>query len=211
MNPQVIIISKKNEPSLNYLLYALREHKIECHEIIHSRVNFNKIDTVYFRGFFIFCIPPSEIKKWLQNLDDRFLNYFKIYSYNYLIEDKIDTSVFLNFDFIIAGEQENGILHRQLDFLKSNYWRKIPFSKLGLKKVPDSKLIGKLFKILEKTDINITGFDQLSKKLNVSKEILRREIKKNLKIQYPELRSLLLDYYREYYPEKIDLLVSQDE
>ncbi len=209
MNPQVIIISKKNEPSLNYLLYALREHKIECHEIIHSRADLNEIDTVNFRGFFIFCMPPSEIKKWLHNLDDRFLNYFKIYSYNYLIEDKIDTSVFLNFDFIIAGEQENGILHRQLNFLKSNFWRKIPYSKLGLKKVPDSKLIRKLFKILERTDINITGIDQLSKKLNVSNEILRREIKKELKMHYPELRSHLIDYYREYYPERIGLLLPQ--
>ena len=211
MNPQVILISKKNEPSLNYLLYALGEHAIECHEIIHSRVNLNEIDTVNFRGFFIFCMPPSEIKRWLQNLDDRFLNYFKIYSYNYLIEDKVDTSVFLNFDFIIAGEQENGVLHRQLDFLKSNYWRKIPLSILGLKKVPDSKLIMKLFQILERTDINITSFDQLSKKLNISKEILRREIKKTLKMQYPELISLLHDYYREYYPEKIGLLVPHYE
>jgi len=211
MNPKVILISKKNEPSLNFLLTILKEHKIECQNIIHSRANLNEIDTVNFKGFFIFCLPPPEIKKWLQNHDDKFLNHFKIYSYNFLIEDNIDNSVFLKFDFINAGEMENGILHKQLAFLKSNYWRKIPLSILGLKKVPDSKLIRKLFNILERTDINITNFDQLSKKLNVSKEILRREIKKNLKIQYPELRSLLLDYYMEYFPEKLDIFVLQNE
>jgi hypothetical protein len=207
MNPEVIIITKKNEPYLNRLINILNEHNIECHNIIYSRDHLKEIETVGFKGFFIFCIPPAEIEKWLQYFDDSFLNYFKIYSYNYLLEDNVDTSVFLKFDFIIAGEQENGILHRQLDFLKTNYWRKVPYSKLGLKKAPDSRLIGRLFQILERTDINITNFDQLSKKLDVSKETLRREISKTLKIHYPELRSLLLEYYRENYPEKIDLLI----
>jgi hypothetical protein len=36
MNPEVIIITKKNEPYLNRLLNILEEHKIECYEIIHS-------------------------------------------------------------------------------------------------------------------------------------------------------------------------------
>jgi hypothetical protein len=117
------------------------------------------------------------------------------------MEGKIDTSLFLNFDFIIAGEQENGILHRQLDFLKSNYWRKVPLSKFGLKRVPDSNLINKLFKILETSDINITSIDQVSKKLNVSKEVLRKEIRKNLSIHYTDLTSILLEYYREVYPD----------
>jgi hypothetical protein len=203
MKPEVIIISKKDDPSLNYLLYVLTEHKIEYHNIIYSKSSLEKIDLANFRGFFIFCIPPSEIKNWLQNLDERFQDFFKIYSYNYFIEDEIDSSVFQKFEFIVAGEQENGILNRRIDFLKSNYWRKIPFSRLGLKRTTGSKLIGKLFHILEETDISITSIDHLSSKLNVSKETLRREIKKNLKIQYPMFRSLLLNYYKEFYPDKI--------
>ena len=206
MNPQVIIITEKNDFSLNRLLNVLRDHQIDYYKIIYSKDELKEIETVDLKGFFIFSIPPSEITKWLQSLEDKFLDYFKIYCYNYLLEDKIDTSVFLNFDFIIAGEQENGILHRQIEFLKTNYWRKVPLSRLGLKKLPDSKLIGKLFQVLERTDISITNFDQLSKKLNVSKETLRREIRKDLKIQYPELKTLLLGYYKENYPEKSRLL-----
>lgn len=204
MKPQVIIFSKKNDPSLIYMLSVLKEHKIECQEIIYSKVRFNKIELANFRGFFIFCVPPSEIKNWLQHLDDRLMDYFKIYSYNYFIEEKIDSSVFRNFDFIIAGEQENGILHRRIDFLISNYWRKIPFSKIGLKKVPDSKLIGNLFQLLEESDIRSTSFDHLSYKLNVSKATLRREIQKDLKIQYSQLKSLLLNYYQGSNPGYAD-------
>jgi hypothetical protein len=131
MKPQVVIIAKKNDPSLNNLLNTLKQHSIRDYRIIHSKTQLNEIDKANLRGFFIFCIPPSEIEEWLQHLDDKFLDLFKIYHYNYLMEGKIDTSLFLNFDFIIAGEQENGILHRQLDFLKSNYWRKVPLSKFG--------------------------------------------------------------------------------
>jgi len=203
MKPEVIIISKKEDPSLNYLLYVIKENKIKCHDIIYTRSCLDKIDLANFRGFFIFCVPPSEIKKWLQNLDERFQDFFKIYSYNYFIEDKIDSSVFQNFEFIVAGEQENGILNRRIEFLKSNYWRKIPCSRLGLKRKTESKLIGKLFQLLEETDINITSLDHLANRLNVSKETLRKEIKKNLKIHYPVLRSLLLNYYEEFYPDKI--------
>jgi hypothetical protein len=203
MNPRVIIISKKNEPTLSHLIYALKAHKIECQEIIQSRAKLKEIDTENFKGFFVFCIPPAEIKNWLYDVEAKLLNFFKIYSYNYLIEDKIDSSVFLTFDYIIAGEQENGILNRQLKFLKSNYWRKIPFSELGIEKIPESKIIGKLFQILERTDISSASIDQLSNKLNVSKQILRQEIKKSLNIQYAQLKSILLNYYQESYPEKI--------
>lgn len=209
MNPQVIIVTKKNDLSLNRLLNVLRDHQIDDYKIIYVTDELKEIETDNLKGFFIFSIPPSEIPKWLESLEDKFLDYFKIYCYNYLLEDKIDTSVFLNFDYIIAGEQENSILHRQIDFLKTNYWRKVPLSRLGLKKLPDSKLIGRLFQILERTDISITDFDQLSKKLNVTKDTLRREIRKDLKIQYPELRTILLGYYRENYPEKSRLLMQR--
>jgi hypothetical protein len=201
MKPQVIIVSKKNDPSLNSLLYTLKQHSIKDYKIIHSKTQLDEIDKGNLKGFFIFCIPPSEMQEWLYKLDDKFLDYFKIYNYNYLIEGKIDTSLFLNFDFIIAGDQENGILHRQLEFLKSNYWRKVPISKFGLKRMPESNIISRLFKILETSDINISSIDQVSKKLNVSKEVLRKEIRKNLRIHYTDLTSILLNYYREVYPD----------
>ncbi len=169
-----------------------------------QKPNYREFDTKGFKGFFIFCLPPADIKNWLDGMQEKFLNFFKIYSYDYLVEDDIDSSVFLLFDYIIAGEQENGILSRQLEFLKSNYWRKIPISKLGFQKVQGSKLIAKLFQILERTDINLANLDQLSRQLNVSKDIIRVEIKKNLSMHYSELRSTLIDYYQEYYPEKID-------
>jgi hypothetical protein len=203
MNPKAIIVANKREPFLNKLFVVLDEHKIECQGVIHSRKNLQDIDMQNFKGFFIFCIPPSEIKDWLTDINNRYLDYFKIYNYNYLREDNLLTSVFLYFDFIIAGEQENGILHRQIDFLKSNFWRKIPLSKIGLKKVSDSNLIWELFKLLERIDLNSTSFDKLSKKLNVSKETLRTEINKSLKMQYSELKSFILKYYKENFPERI--------
>ena len=201
MNPQVIIISKKGEPALNLLLFILEEHKIKCHEIIHSRENFRKVDTATFKGFLIFCLPPTEVKEWLQDIEKKFLNYFKIYSYDNLVEDDLNSSVFLLFDYIISGKQEYDFLSKQLKFLKSNYWRKIPYTKLGIKKLPTSKLIGNLFYLLERTDINQTNIDQLSNKLNVSNRVLRREIKKHLNLQYSELKYALINHYRENFKQ----------
>jgi len=203
MDPRVIIISKKNEPTIKHLIHALEDQCIKCEEFIYSKQELQKFDTSDFKGFFIFCLSPSDIKIWLKGLEEKFLNFFKIYSYDYLIEDDIDSSVFLLFDYIIAGEQENGILHRQLEYLKLNYWRKIPISALGFQRVQGSKLIAKLFQVLEKTDIDLTNLDQLSKQLNVSKDSIRIEIKKNLNMHYSQLRDTLLQYYQEYYPEKI--------
>jgi hypothetical protein len=201
MNPQVIIITQKNDPSVNNLIHIIKEKKITNYILLHSRKQLNEIDHECFRGFFIFCLPPSEARVWIHSLDEKFLDYFKIYNYNYLVEGEIDNSLFLNFDFIVAGEQENGILNRQLEFLKSNYWRKIPISKFGLKIVQDSGLISRFFKILETTDINMTSIDQVSKKLDVSKETLRKEIRKKLHLHYSELTIFLLDYYQEVYPD----------
>lgn len=203
MGPRIVIIGHKNEPALINLVHTMEDKYFKCKEFIHSRKELRDFNTSDFKGFFIFCLPPGEIKIWLRGLEEKFLNYFKIYHYDYLIEEDIDSSVFLLFDYIIAGEQENGILHRQLEFLKANYWRKIPISTLGFQRVQGSKLIAKLFKIMERTDINLTNLDQLSRKLNVSKDLIRVEIKKNLNMHYSELRTVLLDYYREYYPEKI--------
>jgi len=199
MNPQVIIISKKNEPLLNLLLNILGEHEIKCHEIIHSRANLRQIDTTNFKGFLIFCIPPSEVKEWLDDMKKEYLNYFKIYNYNNLVDLDLDSSMFLTFDYIISGKQEYNFLNKHLKFLKSNYWRKIPYTKLGIQELPTSKLIGNLFYILERTDLNFASLNQLSKKLKVSNNVLRREIKKHLNLQYSELKSTLINHYREYY------------
>jgi hypothetical protein len=198
VNPRVIIISKKNEPSLNLLLTILKAHRIECHDLIHSRAILRELETNNFKGFLIFCIPPAEIKEWFDDLNEDFLNYFKIYNYNNLIEQNLDSSVFLMFDYIISGEQDYLFLSKQLDFLKSNYWRKIPYAKLGIRQLPKSKLIGNLFYIIERTDFDSINLDQLSKKLKVSNRVLRKEIKDHLNLQYSELKSTLLDHYREY-------------
>ena len=201
MKPKVIIISRKNEPSLQHLMHLLKQLDYECPTIVNTKNKLNDLETGNFKGFFIFCLPPSEIKQWKQFLEDKILNFFKIYCYNFLIEHKIDSSIFLNFDFIIAGEQENGVLNRQLDFLKLNYWKKIPLTRLGLNNVQQSMLLMRLFRILERTDINSISLDQISKKVGVSKERIRREIKNKLNMHYSDLKFSLIQYYREYYPE----------
>jgi hypothetical protein len=199
MDPEAIIISNKDEPALIHLLRALREQKIGCQEIIYTIDRLKEINLQDFRGFFIFCIPPPELKQWLCNLEKKILNHFKIYSYDYLVEDDINSSVFLIFDYIIAGEQEYSTLIKHLQFLKYNYWRKIPFTKLGLQKAPDSRLISKLFHLLERIDVNSTSLQQLSKELKVSKAELQLKIKKYLNINYSQLKSLLIQHYGEYY------------
>ena len=203
MNPDVIIISRKDEPSLNHLCRALDDQKIECQTILYSRDELLELDTSDFKGFFIFCLPPKEIKTWLYNLEIKFLNHFKIYSYDSLVADNIDHSLFLMFDYMIAGEQEYNALIRHLQFLKYNYWKKIPITKLGLQSVPGSKIISKLFRLLEQIDINTTNLDQLAKKLHVSHNVLRREIRVHLNLQYTELKFALVKHYQEYFQENI--------
>jgi hypothetical protein len=198
MNPRVIIISKKNEPSLNLLMTTLKTHKIECQHLIHSKETLREMKLIDFKGFLIFCIPPSEIKEWFEAMNEYFLNYFKIYNYNNLVEHNFDSSVFLMFDYIISGEQDYQFLNKQLEFLKYNYWRKIPYTKLGIRQLPSSKIIGNMFNLIERSDIDLMSLEKLSKKLKVSNRVLRKEIKEHLKLQFSELKSTLINHYREF-------------
>jgi len=198
MNPEVLIISKKHEPALKHLYRALREQEIELKSLMHSREALEALDTTNFKGFFIFCLPPVEIRYWLDKLEKKFLNQFKIYTYDYLIADDLDCSLFLMFDYIIAGEQEYNRLVKHLQYLKSNYWRKIPITKLGLQTPPGSELIWKLFHLLERSDINSTNLDKVSEKLHVSHQALQREIRIHLHLQYTELKFALVKHYQEY-------------
>ncbi len=201
MKPKVIIISRKNEPALQQLLHVLKQQEYECPTIVHAKNELKNLETSNFKGFFIFCLPPLEIKEWKQFLEDKLPNFFKIYCYNFLIEHKVDSSIFLNFDFIIAGEEENGALNKQLDFLKLNYWKKIPVTRMGLHNVQRSKLLIRLFRMLERTDINSITLNQISKNLNVSKHRIRKEIMCKLNMHYSDLKIFLIQHYREYYPD----------
>jgi hypothetical protein len=198
MIPKVIIISNKEESSIERLIDTLHEFKLDCLEIIDCIERLKAINLPDFRGFFIFYLPPAEIGYWIKNLRIEFLNYFKVYCYDYLMVNNINTSEFLVFDFINAGEQEHEALQKHLAFLKDNYWRKIPLSKLGLKKIPDSGLLNKIFYILEHSDIISMTQQKLSNQLNVRDAEVRLELKKHLNLSFSRLRSMLIAHYQEF-------------
>jgi len=199
MNPEVIIISKKHEPALNHLHRALREQEIDCKTLVYSREALEKLETKDFKGFFIFCLPPAEITAWLKDNECKFLNHFNIYHYDHLVADKIDHSLFLMFDYMITGMHEYKTLVKHLRYLKINYWRKIPTTKLGLQRMPASNLIDRLFRLLESLDVNTTDLEQVSKKLHVNNHKLQKEIKQHLNLQYCELKSVLVKHYEEFF------------
>ena len=83
-----------------------------------------------------------------------------------------------------------------------NYWRKIPLLRLGIERDKFSNLLKKIILTIEKTDINLITIDHLSSKLNVSSDTIRQELKDKLNINYSQLKSSLISYYREHYPDE---------
>ena len=199
MKPEVIIIAKKGEPALSQLYRALREQEIDCRTVVHSREALVALNTANFRGFFIFCLPAADIAEWTKDIECKFLNYFKIYHYNSLVADDIDSSLFLMFDYMIAGTQEYETLIKHLRYLKVNFWRKIPATKLGLQRQPASHLLSRLFRLLERMDVNATSLEQISKRLHVNNTKLQKEIKHYVNLQYGELKSVLVKHYEEFF------------
>ena len=108
--------------------------------------------------------------------------------------------VFLNFDYIIAGEYKNDTLGRQLDMLKTNYWKKIPTNFKGLTKEHRSKTLVNILRIIERTDLNTITIDKIAQQLNLSKQVVAQEIRDKFKMNFVDFKLQLLDYYRQNYP-----------
>jgi len=202
MSPQVIIISNEHEPLLKGLIDELVRHDFTSLKLVYDHDKLSQLLENEFKGFIIFCLSPPDLSRWIPYLKSRLLNYFKIYYYNSLIEAEVDSSMFINFDYLIVGESKNGILSYQLDFLKLNYWRKIPLMYLGIEHSQVSKLLKKIIYTIEKSDINVMTLDHISNKLNISSEIIRQELKNKLNMHYTDLKNSLIDYYRENYPDE---------
>jgi hypothetical protein len=202
MSPQVIIVSNEDELLLRQLIDELIRHDFTNLKLVQEQNALLNLINPYFKGFIIFCLPPDDLRHWMPFINGRLSNYFKIYYYNSLIEEDVSASMFLNFDYIIAGESKDAILSYQLDFLKSNYWRKIPLRHFGIEQTQISKLLKKIILTIEKTDINIVTLDHISASLNVSSETIRQELKDKLNINYSELKESLINYYRENYPDE---------
>jgi hypothetical protein len=202
MIPQIIIISNEDEPLLKDLIDELVRHDFTSLKRVYDHDNFSHLLDSEFKGFLIFCLSPADLARWMPYLKNRLLNYFKIYYYNSLIEENVDSSMFINFDHLIVGESKNGILSYQLDFLKMNFWRKIPLFHLGIEHSQISKLLKKIIYTIEKSDINVMTLDLISTKLNISSEIIRQELKNKLNMHYSDLKNSLIDYYRENYPDE---------
>ena len=202
MIPQVIVISQENEPLIRELIDQLIRHDFTNLNLAQRPNDLAELISNDFKGFIIFCLPPEELAAWMPYIDHNLLSMFKIYFYDSLIEEDLNSSLFLQFDYIIAGENKNGILKQQLDFLKMNYWRKIPLLQLGIEQPQLSKLLKKILLTLEKTDINLITLDHISTRLNVSTDTIRNELKDKLNINYSQLKNSLINYYREHYPDE---------
>jgi hypothetical protein len=202
MGPQVIIISSEDEHLLKNLIDELIYHEFASLKLIYDGYKLIEQLSHGFKGFIIFCLPPGKLIHWIPFIRKRLLNYFKIYYYHSLIEENVDTSIYANFDYLIAGETKNGILSHQLSFLKMNYWRKIPLLHLGIQQSQISKLIKKIIYTIEKSDISVMTLEHISSKLNISPEVIRQELKNKLNMHYTELKNSLIDYYRKNYPDE---------
>jgi len=203
MIPQVTIISRKSERILKKLIKELRLNRFTNFEVVESIEQVSELILDNYRGFFIFCLPATDLIRWENYIENHLGNYYLLYYYHSLYEERIDTSVFLIFDFVITGEGADCSIAGQLNFLQSNFWKKVPLSKLKVKKKHLPKTIRKLFYHLESTtDIDSISLSSVIKKLKINEVHFKRDLKESMNLNFTQLKDQLSKYYQSKFPEK---------
>jgi len=196
MNCRVGIISLENEILLKEIIAELQRNDLYYHILYYPQEVKQKIDE-NFKGFFIFCLPPEEVKKWEKEIKSFMNKFFKIFYYHSLITVGFKKELFLQFDFIVVGEKRQKNLSQLLNYLDLNYWRKIPSKIIKGENGEFSPLLQNiLFIISTMKDENI-NIEKIANRLNVKKIDILSEIRKNTGLSFTEFRKHILEYLHQ--------------
>jgi AraC-like DNA-binding protein len=132
------------------------------------------------------------------NLHSLFSNYpqtYFIYYYPFLQSDALTFGELENFSHIIAGEKREQYLEGILKELVRNFWKKIPYGKLGFSYGQLSLRIKKVMNYIESQDLKNCVTAKIARQLDISQGYLSQEFKRETGLSFRMFMQKLLDHY----------------
>ena len=202
INQQVVVIGNSGDPISSEVITVLHHRKDFCIRTIEAQDDLSIISQNNFKGFIIISLPSGRLKDWAEQfLKNNLRNYFSVYYYDSFFAERLGHSIYLEFDFVIAGEQRKINLSNLLDYLRENYWRKIPYSLLKVENGSMTNVMRRILFSLENQNSEDLTLEKISTKLRVRKSLIRKEIKSITDLNFSDLKKLIFDYYQENYPQ----------
>ena len=201
INQQVVVIGGPGDLGCAEVITILRTRKDFCIRNIDSPDDLSTLIKNNFRGFVVISMPSSKLSEWSKHLKNGLRNYFSVYYYDSFFAGSLSRSMYLEFDFVIAGKQRRTNLLNLLDYLTKNYWRKIPYSLLKLENGSMTNVMRRILFSFETQNGEVLTLDRISTKLGVHKSSIRQEIKNVIDMNFTDLKKLVFDYYQKNYPK----------
>lgn len=201
-NIQVIVIGNPEASICSEVVSVLHKRNNFCIKKIDSPEDLSTLLQNGLRGFLIFTLPANRLDKWSDYLSKNGpWNYFSVYYNDSLFTQNISDSIYLEFDFVIAGKQRKANLSNLLNYLTENYWRKIPYSLLPTKNGSITNLMRRILFSFEVQNPEELTLHKISAKLKVPQSFIRQEITNVIDLNFSDLKKLVLDYYQKNYSQ----------
>jgi YesN/AraC family two-component response regulator len=106
---------------------------------------------------------------------------------------------------MIIGENRKKNLEELIFNLKENFWRKIPYNKLGIKLENLSPRMKNVIQYIETAPIGECNINAISKHLNISAGYFSQEFKRETKKSFRSFMQNVLDYYENIIFSQVNL------
>lgn len=106
---------------------------------------------------------------------------------------------------LIIGENRKSSLNDLFVHLKKDFWRKIPYTKLGIKYDQLSKRMKNAIKYIETAPIRDCNLVAISNHLNISAGYFSQEFKRETNYSFRSFMQSVIDYYEAVIFKKVNL------
>jgi len=195
MSKEIVILGKESNPLVKEIIEILEIQGIEYYFVCSDLEKLTEFFINESKGFIIIiCLPPSHINILKKKYGSSLEPFFKIYYYYYINTVKFEYKIFLWFDFIIVGKLRKKSLFRTIEYLKNNYWRKIPVHIIKGTDDEYSPLFHNILFIISFLKDEKITVKKIADHLRIKENIIIEEIKKNSGLNFSEFKKKILEY-----------------
>lgn len=202
---------------VNALLLRARVHYaddfvinyLQSRERIHTRIFTDAEECTTFlenefEGFLIFQMDPLNLSQWFSKCRYNFYNFYTLYYNSNLYINSLHSSILTNFDFVIVNDKTNMMVLKTIDFLETNFWRKIPARLISTDGNHLNPLVKKIIKIIELSDLHNLTLECIASRLNLNSNIIRHTLRRQCNKSFTELKDTITIYYKNNFPMEAD-------
>jgi hypothetical protein len=204
MRVNALLLRAQNHDSNDKIINYLQSRERIYTRIITDAEECNTFLENGFKGFLVFQMDPPALSHWFSRCRHNFNNFYKLYYNSNLYIHGLYNSIMMDFDFVIVDNSTNIKTLKIIDFLESNFWRKIPARLISDNGNHLNPLVKKIIKIIELSDIHTLTLECVASRLNLNSNIIRHTLRRQCNKSFTELKDTLTTYYKSNFPMEAD-------